>query len=333
MDLRIGLVGFGAAARRAALAWTCLPLACDESHARLVAVSVNDDREAEAARRSGFELVFTDPDDLIANAEVDALDVAAPLADRAGILRSAMAAGKHIFCDPLLAEDARDSAEIAALSARCPGMKQAGGFARHIPAVAWAKTHWSVDMGDLAHITLVVAIPSVGTPASGPLEEIGADALDLVTWLADDVSEVVAVLEPCTPDGRGSAGEGARAMLTFASGAAGSLILRRDPSISEPVFQFEATWACGAIRYDLDRPNTLQVRDETRAGWTEAPCAPPLGIGPIAFAQAASRAAFVRSIRQAAKPVPSFHDALRLQAIVGALNASIDEGAWRKVEL
>src|SRR6266851_3362684 len=111
MTLRVGLAGAGMiaavhldAARRAG--------------AEIAGVSASTpERGKEAAVRLGVGRSFATSEELAVSDDVDIVHVCTPNAAHSGLVRLALAAGKHVICEKPLSTDADDAAELVALAA------------------------------------------------------------------------------------------------------------------------------------------------------------------------------------------------------------------------
>jgi predicted dehydrogenase len=108
--LRVGLIGAGMVSRHHLIAWAALG-----DHARVVAIA--DPAAENAARRAGeFGIAgtFRDAESMLANAELDAVDIAAPRATHASLVRLAAAKGLPVLCQKPLAVDLAEATQLAA---------------------------------------------------------------------------------------------------------------------------------------------------------------------------------------------------------------------------
>ncbi|HLZ09325.1 MAG TPA: Gfo/Idh/MocA family oxidoreductase, partial [Chloroflexota bacterium] len=94
--VRIGLVGAGFAADFHARSYAQVK----DPDAVIVAVAARHaDRAADLAQRHNIPSYTDDYRDLLANPEVDAIDVCVPNALHAEVVIAATRAGKHVFCE------------------------------------------------------------------------------------------------------------------------------------------------------------------------------------------------------------------------------------------
>src|SRR3954454_18930386 len=97
--LRVGLIGAGMVSRHHLIAWAALG-----DQARVVAIA--DPSAENAARRAGefgIDGMFRDAESMLANAELDAFDIASPRATHSSLVRLAIAKGLPVLCQKPLA--------------------------------------------------------------------------------------------------------------------------------------------------------------------------------------------------------------------------------------
>ena len=74
--------------------------------------SRNRDKAVKAARDAGIRDVHTDPLELIARDDLDAVAIAAPPAGHHPLALAALAAGRHVLCEKPFALNAAQGAEM-----------------------------------------------------------------------------------------------------------------------------------------------------------------------------------------------------------------------------
>ena len=157
-SLGIGIVGWGGIARVHTLALRSLPVLFPSLpfDARLAVVATRDPQgKGEEARRAGFARVLVDPRDLVADEDVDVVDICTPNALHPTAALPAWERGKALYIEKPLADGlkpARGMYEAWRASARAGG--DAGGeggrpdqvalVLRFLPAVARSNRQ---DMG------------------------------------------------------------------------------------------------------------------------------------------------------------------------------------------
>jgi D-apiose dehydrogenase len=107
--LRVGLIGAGMVSRHHLIAWAALA-----DQARVVAIA--DPSQENAARRAGefgISALFRGAETMLAEAELDAVDIAAPRAIHASLVRLAAAKGLPVLCQKPLAADLAEATQLA----------------------------------------------------------------------------------------------------------------------------------------------------------------------------------------------------------------------------
>src|SRR3974390_3131048 len=116
--LRIGLIGSGFMGKAHGFGDTTAARGFDlpfELELRTIA-DINDEAATKAAAALGFSRATSDWRSLVADRDIDVVNITAPNALHKEMALSAIAAGKHVYCEkPLapLAADAREMAEAA----------------------------------------------------------------------------------------------------------------------------------------------------------------------------------------------------------------------------
>ena len=107
--LKLGILGLGAASQ-----WYYLPATETWRH-RLELKAVCDldaDRARHFGRRYGVDDVYTDYDEMLAGADIDAVAVVTPHSLHAGQCIAALEAGKHVMVEKPLANSLADAQQI-----------------------------------------------------------------------------------------------------------------------------------------------------------------------------------------------------------------------------
>jgi D-apiose dehydrogenase len=107
--LRVGLIGAGMVSRHHLIAWAELA-----DQARVVAIA--DPSEANAARRAGefsIPASFHHAEAMLAEAKLDAVDIAAPRAIHAAMVRLAAENGLPVLCQKPLASNLAEAVQLA----------------------------------------------------------------------------------------------------------------------------------------------------------------------------------------------------------------------------
>ena len=117
--LRIGLCGFGSMGKVHAFCVQNLPYFYKELpfEAEIAGVCTTNPAKAEQiAREYGFSSVAASEDELIADPDIDIIDICTPNLFHYDTVRRALAAKKHIYCEKPLCVTAAQAQELATLA-------------------------------------------------------------------------------------------------------------------------------------------------------------------------------------------------------------------------
>jgi myo-inositol 2-dehydrogenase/D-chiro-inositol 1-dehydrogenase len=139
-DLRFGLIGFGAWGRFHATSITKAP------GARLAAIAARSEEAAEAARQSYPEAsIHRDWKSLIADPEIDAVDVVVPNHMHREIGVAALEAGKHVLLEKPMANSIADCDALLAAAGKS-GKQLAIGHEFRL-STQWGLIKWVIEEG------------------------------------------------------------------------------------------------------------------------------------------------------------------------------------------
>ncbi len=161
----------------------------------LAVADTNGAAAEQAARTYGIPKSFSDPKELIREADVEAVSVCVPNAFHAPLAIEALKAGKHVLCEKPPAMNAKE-ADAMAQAAKKAKKVLMYAFVNRFQAESQALKKY-IEAGDLGEIYHCVAsatrrrgIPGLGgwfttkkMSGGGPLIDIGVHILDLSLWL------------------------------------------------------------------------------------------------------------------------------------------------------
>ncbi len=127
--LRIGLIGSGFMGKAHAFGYTTAARVFDlpfELELHTIA-DISDEAATKAAAAPGFSRATSDWRSLVADPDIDVVNITAPNALHKEMALAAIAAGKHVYCEKPLAPLAADAREIAA-AAEAAGVRTQVGF-------------------------------------------------------------------------------------------------------------------------------------------------------------------------------------------------------------
>jgi myo-inositol 2-dehydrogenase/D-chiro-inositol 1-dehydrogenase len=246
----------------------------------------------------GYESVETDWRALVARADIDLIDIAAPNNVHAEIAVAAARAGKMILCEKPLAMTPADAAKMvrAVEVAKVPNMVWYNY--RRIPAVTLAKQ--LIDEGRLGKVfhyrakflqdwTISADVPQGGAgtwrldaavAGSGVTGDLLAHCIDTALWLNGGIREVTAMTETFIKQ-RAHALTGKRQkvgiddasafLARFANGSLATFEATRYARGHKALYTFEINGEHGSIFWDLHDLHRLQFFDHRDAsavrGW------------------------------------------------------------------
>lgn len=328
---------------------------------------------AEAAQRWGWAESSNDWRATIARDDIDIIDIVTPGDSHAELAIAALEAGKHVLCEKPLANTVAEAEAMAAAAERAA---ERGVFAmlghtyRRVPAVAFARD--LIAAGRIGTITQVRAVylqdwladpkspytwrMDKSLAGSGALGDIGAHIIDMTQFVTGLTIESVSgtlrtiVDERPRPDGtagRVTVDDSALFTARFAGGVLGQYEASRFATGRKNALRFEISGTAGAIAFDLEELNVLQVHDATapiaEQGFTRIlvtePEHPYVGAWwpaghLIGYEHGFSHQVvdFVRDIVAARQPRPSFADGLQIQRVLAAVEDSAAQGsAWTPI--
>lgn len=187
--LKIGIIGVG----RLGYEHAC-NIANRVPGSELVAIcDGNLARAQEVAAELGVSAVYTDPKEMCANPEVEAVAIITNTASHVEMIRIAMDAGKHVFCEKPLAENVEKCKEAEAIIAAHPELTFMLGFMRRYD-LSYRLAKEKMDRGEIGDVILVRCYSQdpisiiEGTleyaPRSGgQFIDMSIHDIDLIRWL------------------------------------------------------------------------------------------------------------------------------------------------------
>ena len=149
MPLKIGLVGTGSISNRHLAAYL-------EHRDRLELVAVCDivqDAADEYAKRAGVSNVYTRFDDMIRNADIDAVDICTSHDQHAPQTIAAAAAGKHVLVEKSMADNLQNCREMIEAAEMAAVTLMVGQQLRYSPEARMVKQF--IDEGNVGDIQAV----------------------------------------------------------------------------------------------------------------------------------------------------------------------------------
>jgi predicted dehydrogenase len=374
--VRVGLIGGGYMAKTHTLGYRNAGLiyGADLPRVELVALAeVTDELAAAAANRWGWGRSTSDWRSVVEAEDVDLVDVVTPNAFHAEIAIAAAEAGKHVICEKPLASNLDEAYAMLAAADAAGVITQTGFYYRLWPAVREARR--LIDAGTLGAVRHVrgrffqdyaahADLPfswrfDAAAAGAGALGDIGSHILDLVRHLAGEVDAIVAhgrTLVPQRPAATGSdqlvdvdvdVDDLYSMLLSFASGATGSVEASWAATGHKCDLGFEVIGDAGSLQFTWERSNELRLyldADDRREQGFRTVMLGGMheGVGPFWFAPGQGigygdaftmgMGELLAAIRDERAAQPNFLDGLRAAEIVAAALESHERSEWVDVE-
>ena len=324
---------------------------------------INSEAASRAAQQFGFRNSTANWREMLADPDIDIIDITAPNALHKEMALEAIAAGKHVYCEKPLAPLASDAAETAK-AAEAAGVKTQVGFNYLCnPMVRLAKE--MITAGELGVIRGYRGIHAEDymsnaddpytfrhDPAGGgALADLGSHTLATAEFL---LGPITSVLGDCItsiaerPDGHGgrrkiNVDDIGRAFLRFQNGASGSIEGNWISTGRKMQHDFEVYGSKGALCFSQERFNELHfysaVDAPGRRGFRRIEASPdhaPYGnfcVAPghqIGFndLKAIEIAEFISAIDGQTPESFSFRKGLRIQLLVESIQKSAKTSKW-----
>jgi predicted dehydrogenase len=323
-------------------------------------VLVGRDAEAVAAAAAqyGWAESATDWRKVIERDDIDVVDVCVPGHLHAEVAIAALEAGKHVIAEKPLANTLAEAEKMVATAraARERGVHSMVGFNyRRVPALALARQHVAAGrIGDVRQVRIAYLqdwLADESAPmtwrlrrelaGSGALGDLASHAVDQVRFLlGQEVTGLNARTETFVRRREGSDGpedvtvdDAAWSTLTTSGGAVVSLEVSRMASARKNALGIEVYGSTGALRFDLEQLNHLDVALDGADSFSRVLVTEPdhpyldgwwppghvLGWDATFTNQAAD---FLTALAAGQEPTPSFEDGLAVQRVLAAIEES-----------
>jgi len=287
--LRVGILGFGFIGKVHAYAYRNMALYYDPApvQTRLLGVCTSRRETAEAARDLlGFDFATTNWREITESPDIDAVNICTPNSLHIEPLLSAIANGKHIYCEKPLTAGPDEAHRVVTALRNYRGAHQMTFNYRFIPATLRAKQ--LVEAGFLgeplsfraAYLHSGSADPNAPAKwkffrkwGGGVIYDIGSHVLDLLCHLLGEFSEIFCTtktafaerpsLEDRTKRVTVDAEDHALMLLRTRSGALGTVEASKLATGTEDELRCEIHGTRGALRFNLMDPNWLEAYDAT----------------------------------------------------------------------
>ena len=368
--MNIGLIGFGIMGKTHAYAVANLPFFYQQIpfEAKYYGVCTkNPEHARQAAKTFGIPHVYETEDDLIADPNINIVDICTPNNCHYETIVKALAAGKHVLCEkPLCVSEAQ--AEKVTLQAQMTDLTAGIVFNNRflLPVMRAKELIESGRIGRILsfrgayyHSSATDATKKAGWKQNrdicggGVLFDLGSHILDLIYYLCGAYEEVCGMSHIAYPvrtgmDGKPwetNADEAFYLMARLRSGAVGTIETGKIFAGTNDDLTFEIYGTDGALKFDLMNPNWLYFYDKhaDELGFTRIECVgrypAPGGAFPGAKApvgwlrgHVGSMYSFLEHVAAGTQAEPSFSDALHIQSVMEAAYNSAESGRWEQVK-
>ena len=383
-DIGIAVIGMGWMGQAHSRAYLQVPLRFPQEGVRPRLVICADNvtkRAAQAQGVLGFEESTTDWQRVIAHPAVDVVNVTTPNNLHLEILQAAVAAGKHVFCEKPVGRTPQETAEIARIARQGNIITCTGYNYRWVPLVQHTRNLIQAGkLGDLTHyrgrfFSMYGSNPygllswrfDFDVSGYGVLGDIMSHVVDMAHMLTGPVKRVssqvhtfipkrpkpipgkgthYSVGKPGDPMGDVTNEDYVGALVEFENGVRGAFEVSRTIFGPKNQFAFELNGTHGAVTWDFERMNELQVYlpgDEYEhdgymclVGGDQYPYhgnfVPGSGSG-IGYEDLKVIEAyeFLQSVLNNRQHTPGFEDALAVAKVNAAMIRSWESGRWEEV--
>lgn len=371
-EIGVGVLGYGMMGKAHSQAYkNAATLSRSTIVPKLVSICGRTEaRVREVARGFGFKNFCTDWKNVTRDPEVEIIDNTLPTDSHCEPLIEAVEMGKHVICEKPLARNYEEALRMYK-AVRKSGVVHGIGFNyRWVPAIRQAKK--LIDEGYLGKIMTFhggykqdygISLPwnwRVRREKSGygALGDLGSHILDLARFLVGDVKKIFGmsktfVKERPLPGNESKTGpvdvdDTSMALLDFEDGAIGSIVASWSHLGRTNSLYFEIYGSEGAIKFNLERLNELQVygarahKEDDECGFKRIfisgdihpyyvfwwPKGELLGTGDIYTIEIYE---FLKSISENKEFTPDFYDGVINCAIMDSIIRSGREGKWVKI--
>ncbi len=357
----VGIAGYGFIGRVHAYAYTVIPFYYNDLPAKIKLVGVcarSEESRSIAMNQADFEFATDAPEKLINDERIHIINCCLPNDMHYELVKMAISAGKHVYCDKPLALNVKQAEELAELARKSTVKTQMVFQLRFFPAIMKAKQ--LVEEGFLGRINFFrfiylhsSCVRQTKKPYSwkaefdrvggGVLVDLGSHIIDLARYLVGEFTSVYAKTQNFTsPDKRTD--DLAILQVETEKGATGILEASKMATGTNDEVRFEIYGSDGALAFNSMEPNWLLAYNmndpeepigglrgfkkiETVQRYPDAKGIPlsKFSIGWIR-SHVACMHSFLISVMLDRPAVPSFDDGLAVQKIIEAAYSSSSTG-------
>lgn len=360
MTLEVAFLGYGFMGKAHANALARLPMFFPDAPTtnRDVLIGRNERAASEAAKRFGFDRIATDWRDVIG--DVDVFYNLGPNHVHAEPTIAALESDVHVLCEKPLASTLANAEQMVEAAQASDAVAACAFNYRYVPALRLAKR--LIDegaLGDIRHFRGEYMVDwqadaedpwvwrnDAEKSGYGQVGDCGSHTIDLARWLVGEITGVSGRLTTMVDDR--PAGNERRevttddayaAIVSFGSGAQGVLEASRVATGHRATNAIEIIGTDGALRFDLERLNELEVFDTDGRGFerilvtdpndpymdTWWPAGHTIGWEHTVIHE---NYEFLTAIAENRAPETGFAEGLAAQEVVDAIGESHEHGEW-----
>ncbi len=332
----------------------------------------NEAAVREAAASLGWEGYETDYGRMLEREDIGLVDISSSGDTHHEFALAALEAGKHVFCEKPLANTLSEAREMMEAAQRAGTVNMVCHNYRRVPAVQLARKFVDEGrIGEIRHWRAVYLQDWLLDPKSpltwrlrketggaGPLADLGSHLVDLAHFLVGSITEVTGVAETFVKErplegtdgaemGEVTVNEAAAFLARFENGAIGTFEMSPLVPGRKAREFFEINGSKGSVLFDLERMNELQVYFEDdppeasgfrtilvtepehpyMEGWW-----PPGHIIGYEHTFVHTVKDLLGGIAVGGSPAPTFEDGYRTQAVLDAVEQSVEGRMWTRPE-
>jgi predicted dehydrogenase len=305
------------------------------------------------SRQWGWEETHPDWESVVTRKDIDVVDIGAPNHLHAPIAIAAAGAGKIILCEKPLAMNLDEAQRMVSAARNVPTLVWFNY--RRVPAITLAKQLMEEGRVGTPYLYRATYLQSWGDdPArlgvwrfrkedagSGAMGDLLAHSLDLAILLNGDITSLTGMLHTFEPNRE--VDDSAMALARFANGSIGTFEATRFATGCRNRNAFEIHGSRGAIRFNLEDLNRLEVFDRTDPpqvqGWHNVLATgpghpyvghywPPGHIIGYEHTFISSLEDFLSCLASGQAFHPNFEDALKVQVLLDAVENSSRKHSW-----
>ncbi|MDD3154592.1 MAG: Gfo/Idh/MocA family oxidoreductase [Victivallaceae bacterium] len=370
---RVGMLGFGFIGKVHAYGHRNLPLFYNPidfgSTITKVCTSSSESAAKAAATLGNSTVAVTDYRQITEDPQIDIVDICTPNSLHCEALLSAIAHGKHIYCDKPLTSTVAEALAVGKALNHYHAIAQMTLQNRFFPATLRAKELIAEGaVGEILEFRAEYLHSGNANPdtplkwklEAGTIADLGSHVLDLMDHLLGGFSSLTAATHIAYRSRRSAtdlsrmvpvtAEDNMFVLAKLANGATGIIRASKIATGAEDHFSFEINGSKGAIRWDPMNLDQLFFYDATvdsrplggRCGWTAIDCgqryAAPAGFptpkAPIGWLRGHMHClyTFLRSVHDNHLYGPSLEQGIRIQMLMEKVKESARTGQWVTLE-